>query len=87
MAERLSHRAWRCCDDSVWVFEADCGHTQGIEFTLGCCSVCKRRWMSLHTVAAASNSYVAMNDDDMAQLQPLPEGRAGRRLLEQLFDL
>lgn len=87
MSEPVKTREWHCCDGSEHVYVADCGHTQGVEFTLLRCSVCGRHWMSLWSVASSSLTYSSVDDKALAQLLNMPEGRKGKRLLEAMYDL
>ena len=78
---------YTCCAGSTWVRTADFGHTQGIEFTLGQCNLCGRKWMHLWTPHAPEGSYVLLDDATVARLAALTPGRELRRALEDLFDL
>jgi hypothetical protein len=87
MNDPVKSRDWRCCEGGERIYVADCGHTQGVEFTLHRCSVCSRHWMSLWSVASSSVSYSSVDEPVLSQLLNMPEGRAARRLLEKLYDL
>jgi len=86
MSDR-SGPGYTCCAGSVWVRAADFRHTQGIEFTLGRCSACGRKWMHLWTPHAPEGRYVPLDDATLARLTALASGRELRRALEELFDL
>ncbi len=87
MSDPVKTREWCCCAGSDQAFVADCGHTQGVEFTLPRCGICGRHWMSLCFVATSSGIYSSVDDKALTQLLNLPEGRKGRRLLETMYDL
>ncbi len=87
MSARITNREWCCCEGAASELVKDCGHTQSIDFVLVACSGCGKRWMSLYSVFSSSVGYVSLNDNEVARLMQMPEGRQGRRLLEELFDL
>jgi len=80
-------RGYSCCAGSAWTRTADFGHTQGIEFTLGRCSVCGRHWMHLWTPHAPTGSYVSLDPDAAARLAAIEPGPERRRALATLFDI
>jgi hypothetical protein len=78
---------WHCCGASAQAHVADCGHTQGVEFTLIRCNNCHRHWMHLWFVTTSSGIYSRVDEAAVAQLIDMPAGKNGRRLLEAMFDL
>ena len=79
-------REFVCCPTATWLRAHDLGEAEGVEFTLGRCSVCGRYWMHLWTMYSRAPSYAALDDEMALELMQLVPGPALKRRLAEWFD-
>ena len=81
-----SARDLGCCPTATWVRTQDLGQANGVEFTLGRCSVCGRCWMHLWTMYSRAPRYRAIDDDTAREFMQMAPGPARKRGLAEWLD-
>jgi hypothetical protein len=74
-----------CCAGNRWSAVADLGSAESVDFVLGRCEMCDRRWMSLWTSFAPQVRYVPVSDAAAERLLATPPGAARKRALADWF--
>ena len=80
-----TNRGFECCPAATWLRTEDLGHADGVEFTLGRCSICGRYWLHLWTMYSREPGYSALDERTAQELmQSAPGPGRKRRLAEWL---
>lgn len=79
-------REFECCPAATWTQTENLGTADGVEFTLGRCSVCGRWWMHLWTAYARGPGYAALDERTARELVQMAAGPDRKRRLAELFN-